>query len=54
MSDATKYMVAASAILKSLYLEQFHVTCVERLLHNCAIKHKFHFENVDQLIAKVK
>ena len=32
----------------------FHVTCVAHLLHNCAVKIKSHFEDVDQLIAKIK
>ena len=47
-------MVAASATLKSVYPKLFDVTCVAHLLHNCAKKVKSHFEDVDQLIAKVK
>ena len=54
LSDAAKYMIAAGITLKSLYLKLFHVTCVAHLLHNCAMKIKSHFEDVDQLIAKVK
>ena len=54
VSDATKYMIAAGIILKSLYPKLFHVTYVAYLLHNCAIKIKFHFEDVNQLIGKVK
>ena len=30
------------------------MTCVAHLLHNCAMKIKSHFEDVDQLIAKIK
>ena len=30
------------------------MTCVAHLLYNCTIKIKSHFEDVDQLIAKVK
>ena len=52
--DAANYMIAAGITLKSLYPKLFHVTCIGHLLHNCAIKIKFHFEDVDQLIAKVK
>ena len=37
-----------------MYPKLFHVTCVAHLLHNCAMKIKSHFEDVDQLIAKVK
>jgi len=44
----------AGAVLKSLYPKLFHVTCVAYLLHNCAMKARPHFEDVDQLIAKVK
>ena len=47
-------MIAAGITLKSLYPKLFHVMCVVHLLHNCAMKIKSHFENVDQLIAKVK
>ena len=54
LSDAVKYVIAAGITLKSLYTKLFHVTCVAHLLHNCAMKIKFHFEDVDQLIAKVK
>ena len=54
LSDAAKYMIAAGITLKSLYPQLFHVTCVAHLLHNCAMKIKSHFEDVHQLIAKVK
>jgi len=54
LSDAAKHMVAAGAILKSLYPKLFHVTCVAHLLHNYARKVRSHFEDVDQLIAKVE
>ena len=52
--DSAKYMIAAGITLKSLYPKLLHVTCVAHLLHNCAMKIKSHFEDVDQLIAKVK
>ena len=54
LSDAAKYMIAAGITLKSLYPKLFHVTCVAHLMHNCAIKIKSYFEDVDRLIAKVK
>ena len=54
LSNAAKYMIAAGITLKSLYPKLFHVTYVAHLLHNCAIKIKFYFKDVDQLIAKVK
>ena len=34
LSNAAKYMIAASITLKSLYPKLFHVTCVAHLLHN--------------------
>ena len=46
--------MAAGITLKSLYPKLFHVTCVTHLLRNSAMKIKSHFEDVDQLIAKVK
>ena len=54
LSDVAKYMIAAVITLKSLYSKLFHMTCVAHLLHNCAMKIKSHFEDVDQLVAKVK
>ena len=54
LSDATKYMIDVGITLKSLYPKLFHVTCVAHLLHNCAMKITSRFEDVDQLIAKVK
>ena len=54
LSDATKYMIAAGITLKSLYHKLFYITFVAHLLRNCAMKIKSHFEDVDQLIAKVK
>ena len=51
LSNTAKYMVAAGAILKSLYPKLLHVTYVAHLLQNCAMKVKCHFEDVDQLIA---
>ena len=53
LSDAAKYMIAADITLKSLCPKLFHVRCVAHLLHNCAMKIKSHFEDVNQLIAKV-
>ena len=54
LSDAARYMVAAGTVLKSLYPKLFHVTCIAHLLHNCAMKVKSYFQDVDQLIARIK
>ena len=37
-----------------LFLKLVHVTCIAHLMHNCAIKVKAQFHNIDQVIAKVK
>ena len=47
-------MIAAGITLKSLYPKLFPVTYEAHLLHNCAMKIKSHFKDVDQLIAKIK
>ena len=54
LSDSAKYMIAVGIRLKSLYPKLFHMTCIAHLLHNCAMKIKSHFKDMDQLIAKVK
>lgn len=54
LSDAASYMVSAGKMLKNLYPNLFHVTCVAHLLHNCAEKVRFKFPSVDNLIARVK
>ena len=54
LSDTAKFMIAADITLKSLYPKLFHLTRVAHLLHNCALKNKSNFEDVDQLIAKSK
>ena len=53
LSDTAKYMIAAGITLKSLYPKLFHMTCMAHLLHNCAMKVKSHFEDMNQQIAKV-
>ena len=54
LSDAAKYMIAAGITPKSVHPKLFHVMCEAQLLHNFAMKIKFHFEDVDQLILKIK
>ena len=40
--------------MPAVLLQLFHLTCVANLSHNWAIKVKSYFQNVDQLIAKLK
>ena len=49
-----KCVGTAGATIKPLYLKVFHVTCAAHLLYNRVIKVKSHFEEVNQVIAKVK
>ena len=46
LSDAAKYMVLAGFILKSMYPQLFHITCVCHLFHNCAMRLHSHFPDV--------
>ena len=54
ISDAAAYMVKAGQILKMLYEDCFHITCFAHLLHNCALRVKSFYSDVDNLIAAVK
>ena len=54
ISDAARYMVSAGLTMKTMYPRLFHITCFAHLLHNCALRIKSNFQNVDFLIASVK
>lgn len=54
LSDCAPYMVAASKILHVLYPNLFHITCLAHLIHNCAMKVRMSYDNVDRLIACIK
>ena len=41
-------------VLKELYSSLMHVTCVAHLLHNCAMRVRAHFKNIDEIIATIK
>ena len=47
-------MVIAGAILKCVCPKLLCVTCTPHVLHNCGVKVISHFEDINQLIAKVK
>ena len=53
LTDATRYMSLAGKTLKELY-PSMHVTCVAHLLHNCAMRVRAHFKNIDEVIATIK
>ena len=54
LTDAARYMSSAGKTLKELYFSLMHVTCVAHLLHNCAMRVRAHFKNVDEVIATIK
>ena len=54
LTDAARYMSSAGKTLKELYPFFMHVTCVAHLLHNCAMRVRAHFKNIDEVIATIK
>ena len=54
LTDAARYMSSAGKTLKELYPSLKHVTCVAHLLHNCAMRVRAHFKNIDEVIATIK
>ena len=54
LTDAARYMSLAGQTLKELYPSLMHVTCVAHLLHNCAMRVRAHFKNIDEIIATIK
>ena len=54
LTDAARYTSSAGKTLKELYPSLIHVTCVAHLLHNCAMRVRAHFKNIDEVIATIK
>ena len=54
LTDAARYMSLAEKTLKELYPSLMHATCVAHLLHNCAMRVRAHFKNIDEIIATIK
>ena len=54
LTDAARYMSLAGKTLKELYPYLMHVICVVHLLHNCAMRVRAHFKNIDEIIATIK
>ena len=54
LSDAARYMSLAGKTLKELYSSLMHVICVAHLLHNCAMRVRAHFKNINEIIATIK
>ena len=47
-------MSSAGKTLKELYPSLSHVTCVAHLLHNCSMRVRAHFKNIDEVVATIK
>ena len=54
LTDAAWYMSLAGKTLKKLYPSLIHVTCIAHLLHNCAMRVRARFKNIDEVIATIK
>ena len=54
LTDAARYMSLAEKTLKELYLSLMQVKCEAHLLHNCAMRVRAHFKNIDEVIATIK
>ena len=54
LTDAARYMSSAGKTSKELYPSLMHVTCVAHLLHNCTMRVRAHFNNIDEVIATIK
>ena len=54
LTDAARYMSLAGKTLKEFYPSLTHVICVAHLLHNCAMRVRAHFKNIDEVIATIK
>ena len=54
LTDAARYMSLAGKTLKELYPILMHVTCVAHLLHNCAMRVRACFKNIDEVVATIK
>jgi len=47
-------MIKARKMLKEKYPNLLHVFCVAHLLHNCAMRVKEHYPNVDYMMGAIK
>ena len=47
-------MSLAGKTLKKLYPTSMYVTCIAHLLHNCAMRDRAFFKNIDDVVATIK
>ena len=53
LTDAARYLSLAEKTLKELHPSLMHVNCVAHLLHNCAMRVRVHFKNIDEAKATI-
>ena len=54
LTDAARYMSLAGKTLKELNTFLMPVTCNAHLLHNCAMRVRAYFKNIDEVVATIK
>lgn len=54
ISDRASYMMKAMEMMKGNGRNFFHVQCLAHLVHNCAMRIKSYYRNVDALIGSIK
>ena len=54
LTDAARYMSLTGKTLKELYPSLMHANCVAHFIHNCAMRVRAHFKNIDKTIATIK
>ena len=54
LTNAAPYMSLAGKTSKEFYPSLMHVTCVAHLLHNCAMRVRADFKNIDEITATIE
>ena len=54
LTDAARYMTCGTSVLKTLYPNLTHCTCLLHLLHNSVLKIRAYYKRVDFLISSIK
>ena len=54
LADAARYMSLAGKTLQELYSTLMQLTCIAHLLHNCAMRVRAFFKNIDDVVTTMK
>ena len=49
LTDADRYISLAGKILEELYPSLMRITCTAHLLHNCVVRGRAYFKNIDDV-----